>query len=70
MKNLIYKVSFELLEKDFNDLDELAKEKKMNIADLTRLALSNYFFMNNEVSNGGKILIEDKENKMSQIIFK
>lgn len=47
-KNLTYKISFNLLEKDFNSIDNLAKEKNIKIADLIRLALANYIFMKNE----------------------
>ncbi len=69
-KNLTYKISFNLLEKDFNSIDNLAKEKNIKIADLIRLALANYIFMKNEISKGSEIIIEDKDGKMNKIMFK
>ncbi len=70
MNAQIYKITFDLLEKDFKDLENLSKEKNMKIADLVRLSLSNYVFMNNAVENGGNILIVDKDEIINKIIFK
>ena len=70
MNAQIYKITFDLLEKDFKDLENLSKEKNMKIADLVRLSLSNYVFMNNAVEKGGNILIVDKDEIINKIIFK
>ena len=69
MANTHYKISFNLLESDFEMLDQLAKEQGITLADVIRKSLAMYDFMNTSVGNGSNILVEDKHHQMRKVIF-
>ena len=69
MANIHYKVSFNLLERDFEMLDQLAKEKGLSKADIIRHALAQYDWMDTAIRNGANILVEDKHHQLRKVIF-
>lgn len=66
----IYKVSFNLQEKDYKAVEKMAFEKNVPLGDIIRDALSYYQFMNNIIKDNGKILIEDKDENLQLVTFK
>ena len=70
MDNTVYKTSFNLLADDFKLLATLANDKGVTKADIVRQALSNYKFINDILTNGGTILVEDKSQCISKVIFR
>ncbi len=68
MANIHYKVSFNLLERDFEMLDQLAKEKGLSKADIIRHALAQYGWMDTAIRNGANILVEDKHHQLRKVI--
>ena len=53
-----------------NVLKELAKNQKTSMTEILRRAISLEKFANDTVESGGKILIEDKDKKLKQILIR
>ncbi|MDQ1830744.1 ribbon-helix-helix protein, CopG family [Massilia scottii] len=69
MSNTVYKTSFALSEDDFKMLEELAASRGVTKGDIVRQALSDFNFFQEMREKGGHILIEDKDRKLSKVIF-
>lgn len=70
MDTKVYKTSFNLSSEDYQVLEKLARDKRVTKADIVRQAISNYKFINDTVKSGGNVLVEDKNNQMSKVIFR
>ena len=53
-----------------NVLKELAKNQKTSMTEILRRAISLEKFASDTVESGGKLLIEDKDKKLKQILIR
>ena len=70
MSNKIYKISFDLLESDFNILESLAEKRNIAKADIIRQALSYFKFIEEARKKGSSILVEDNKKQLRKVVFK
>ena len=63
------KVSVNLTEEDVDTLKKLTKGKK-TVTETLRQSIATENFLSEEVDKGSKILIEDKDGSVRQIVFR
>ncbi|MDI9232316.1 ribbon-helix-helix protein, CopG family [Limnohabitans lacus] len=68
--NKLIKTSFNLSEKDYEMLKDLAAERHVSGADIVRQAISNFKYFHDVQKKGGSILAEDSEKNIVKLIFR
>ncbi len=69
MSKLI-KTSFNLSEKDYQILKELADERHVSGADIVRQAISSFKYIQDVQKKGGSILAEDDKKNVVKLLFR
>lgn len=70
MSEKIYKVSFNLQPADFRLLESFALAKGVSTADIIRMALGYYKFLQDAQARGDTILVEDAQKNLSKVVLK
>ena len=68
LDNVTKKVSFSLPQKDINTLKNLASNRGTSMAEVLRRAIAMEEFLASSIAAGGKILIENKDKKVQQLV--
>lgn len=69
-EKVFVKTSMNLPKDELEKLKERAAEENISMADMVRRALSTERFVHSTVKNGGKVLIEEKDKTIKQVIFR
>jgi len=68
--NVKVKVSMNLLQTDVDLLKELAKSRGTTVTDVVRQAIAVEKFLDQSQRNGEKLLIEDKDKRIRELVMK
>jgi predicted DNA-binding protein len=66
----VVKVSFNLAPEVVDVLKDLASKRGMTVTDVLRRAIGTEKFVQNEIDKGGKILVEEKDKSIKQVVFR
>jgi len=69
-KRKVYKTSINLTEDTVRALEKIARDRGETVADVIRKAISTESFLHQAIVAGGKILIEDKDRSLRQLVFR
>ncbi|HEX5760738.1 MAG TPA: CopG family transcriptional regulator [Thermoanaerobaculia bacterium] len=64
------KTSLNLSEPALDALKEMAAKRGVTVAEVVRQAIATEKFLLDEVEKGNKILIEDRDSRLRQIVFR
>lgn len=70
MTDKIYRISFDLLEDDFQTLEALATDNNLTKSDVIRHGVAYYKFIANTIKDGGSLLVEDRYGNLSKVTIK
>lgn len=65
-KRMTVSLSPETVEK----LEAIAEEKGITFTEALRLAIATEDYLRNELKNGGKVLIQKKDNTIRELVFR
>lgn len=65
----VFKTSINLSEDAIEDLKQIAEKRKTSVADVIRQAIATEKFVHETTSTGGKILVENKDRKVREVLF-
>jgi len=66
----VYKLTVNLSEDVYNALQGLATQQSTTITDALRKAIGTEKFLKEQVANGGKVLVQDADKNIQQVIFR
>ena len=69
-KRKVYKTSINLSEDAVRALEEIARDRGETVADVIRKAISTESFRHQASTAGSKILIEDRDRSVRQLVFR
>ncbi|MEA9605760.1 hypothetical protein ACFFJ4_00465 [Xanthomonas dyei] len=64
------KITVNLSEEVTSALKSMAQERSTSVTEVLRHAISTEKFLLNEVKQGGKVLIKDRDGNMRELIFR
>jgi predicted DNA-binding protein len=70
VEDKVVKVSFNLAPEVVDVLKDLASKRGMTVTDVLRRAIGTEKFVQNEIDKGGKILVEEKDKSIKQVVFR
>ena len=70
MTDKIYRISFDLLEDDFQTLEALANISSATKLEVIRDGISYYKFITNIIKDGGKLIVADKDGEFHKVTIK
>jgi hypothetical protein len=65
----VVKVSFNLPKGELDALRDLAARRHMNMTQALRQAIQTELFIEVQVRDGGKVLIEDRNGRQREVVF-
>lgn len=66
----VFKTSVSLPEDSLNSLREIAEKSGTTMAQVLRKAIATEKFLQDTVAEGGKVLIQDKDNTLKQLLVR
>jgi predicted transcriptional regulator len=69
-KRKVYKTSINLSEDAVRALEQIARDRGETVANVIRKAISTESFLHEATVAGSKILIEDKDRSLRQLVFR
>jgi hypothetical protein len=64
------KTSLTLTKEELKALEELAKEHGVSVAEMLRTAISEEAFLVNAVEDGSRVLLEDEDKTLKELVLR